>query len=153
MRKKNTKNFLGRNFKRNRNTDNLTTEARSFQMSKIRSSKTKFEQGFISLLKTRTKVRFTLNENSIKGKPDIVFRKVKLCVFLDSDFWHGWYYPKWKHLLKNDFWRTKIENNRKRDLKTTRYLRSKGWKVVRLWEHNIKKNPEQSINKIISIIS
>ena len=69
-------------------------------------------------------------------------------MFLDSDFWHGWQYPRWRHLLKDDFWRSKIENNRTRDLKTTRYLKYHGWRVLRIWEHKINLDPKASIEKI-----
>lgn len=118
-------------------------------MSKIRSKDTKFEKEFIAALKKATRKKFKTNVASIQGKPDIVFEKNKICVFLDSDFWHGWQYPRWKHLLKNDFWRTKIENNRKRDEKTTAYLRRHGWKVVRIWEHEVKRNQRDVIEKVI----
>jgi DNA mismatch endonuclease (patch repair protein) len=90
---------------------------------------------------------------SIKGNPDIVFKKLKICVFLDSDFWHGWQYPRWKHLLKNDFWRDKIMNNRKRDRRNTIYLRNKGWNVIRFWEHQITRDKNRLINKIKKILT
>lgn len=117
-------------------------------MSTIRSSNTKFEQKFIATLKTATKKKFQTNVASIKGKPDVVFQKNKICVFLDSDFWHGWQYPRWKHLLKNDFWKNKIENNKKRDRKTTLYLRKHGWKVIRIWGHQIDKRSARTITQI-----
>ncbi len=146
MRK--TKNYLNRNFKKERSDDLLPIKKRSELMSKIRSRGTKFEREFIVSLRKTTRKKFQTNIASIKGKPDIVFQKDKVCVFLDSDFWHGWYYPRWKHLLKNDFWREKIENNRKRDRRTTAYLRKNGWTVLRFWEHAIKKKPENIILKI-----
>jgi len=127
----------------------LPTKKRSELMSKIRSRDTKFEREFIVSLRKVTRKKFQTNVSSIKGKPDIVFQKNKVCVFLDSDFWHGWYYPRWKHLLKNDFWRKKIENNRRRDIKTTIYLRKKGWTVMRFWEHEIKGNQEKLIKFIV----
>jgi DNA mismatch endonuclease (patch repair protein) len=88
----------------------------------------------------------------MKGKPDIVFQKDKICIFLDSDFWHGWYYPKWKHLLKDEFWRKKIEANRSRDSKTTTFLRRQGWKVLRIWEHEIQKSPEVTMKKVVDFL-
>ena len=126
----------------------LPTKKRSELMSKIRSRDTKFEREFISALKKATRKKFKTNVVSIKGKPDMVFPKGKICVFLDSDFWHGWQYPRWKHLLKNDFWREKIENNRKRDRKTTAYLRKNGWIILRFWEHEIKKDAAIAVLKI-----
>jgi len=146
---KKTRNYLNRNFKRKRRRDSLSTERRSKLMSKIRSRNTKFEREFIAALKKATKKKFKTNISSIKGKPDIVFLNEKLCVFLDSDFWHGWQYPRWKHLLKNKFWRDKIENNRKRDKKTTIFLRRNGWKVLRIWEHEIKNNSDFEIKKLL----
>lgn len=150
---KRTKNYLNRNFKKERSNDSLSIEKRSELMAKIRSKETKFEKEIVHALKKTTRKKFQTNVTSIRGRPDIVFHKYKVCVFLDSDFWHGWYYPKWKHLLKNDFWREKIENNRKRDRRNTAYLRRNGWTVLRFWEHEIKKNREQVLRKITLALS
>lgn len=149
---KRTNNYLNRDFKKKRSADTLTTEKRSALMAKVRSRGTKFEKDFITELRKSTRKKFETNVSSIKGKPDIVFRKGKICVFLDSDFWHGWYYPRWKHLLKNDFWRKKIENNRNRDKKTTVYLRRKGWTVLRFWEHQIKEDKDKRIQHLFKLL-
>src|SRR3989344_4357522 len=145
---KKTKNYLNRNFKKERSDDLLPAKKRSELMSKIRSRDTKFERAFIVSLRKATRKKFQMNVASIKGRPDIVFQKDKVCVFLDSNFWHGWYYSRWKHLLKNDFWRKKIESNRRRDRKTTAFLRKKGWTVLRFWEHKIKNNTDEIVKKI-----
>lgn len=121
-------------------------------MSKIRSRDTKFETKFFIALKKATKRQFHTNVSVIRGKPDIVFEREKLCVFLDSNFWHGWQYPRWKSLLKNAFWREKIESNRNRDRKTTQYLRRNGWMVLRFWGHQLKKDSGGALGKILSII-
>jgi DNA mismatch endonuclease, patch repair protein len=145
---KKIRNYLNRNFSKKKSNDLLSIKKRSELMSKIRSRGTQFERGFFDVLKKSTSKKFHLNVASIKGKPDIVFKN-KVCVFLDSDFWHGWYYPRWKHLLKNNFWREKIENNRKRDKKTTNYLKKYDWIVLRFWEHEIKKDPSRAIKNIV----
>ena len=129
--------------------DEFSKKKRSEIMSKIHSSNTKFERKFVDVLKKLTRKKFQTNVASIKGKPDIVFQKAKICVFLDSDFWHGWRYPCWEHLLKNNFWTTKIENNRTRDRKNTAYLRKNGWKVLRIWGHQIDKQFDEMIKKVI----
>ncbi|MCK5062154.1 DNA mismatch endonuclease Vsr [Candidatus Parcubacteria bacterium] len=147
--KKKTNNYLNRNFKKKRSDDPLSVGERSDRMSKIRSRGTKFEADFVTILKKKTRKKFELNVKEIKGKPDIVFMRSKVCVFLDSDFWHGWQFPRWKHLLKNDFWVDKIDRNRKRDQEVKRYLTARGWKVIRIWEHEIKKDVNQSIKKIL----
>lgn len=145
-------NYLGRNFNKERTADKISKERRSAVMSKIRSRNTKFEEDFIQALRRTTKMKFEKNVHLIKGKPDIVFKKAKVCVFLDSDFWHGWQYPRWKHLLKNDFWREKIEKNRTRDQKNTVLLKKNGWTVFRIWEHDIKKSINREISKIIKAL-
>ena len=146
--KKKINNYLNRNFNKKRGDDKLSKENRSILMSKIKSRGTKLEEDFIKEFKKHTKKKFRLNTTDIKGKPDIVFDKDKICIFLDSDFWHGWQYPRWKHLLKNDFWRAKIENNRARDKKTTAYLRRQDWRVIRIWEHVVIKDKNKIIRKI-----
>jgi len=146
--KKKINNYAGRNFKKERTNDKISKKKRSSLMSKIRSKNTKFEEEFINLLKKSTRKKFRTHVTDIKGKPDIVFNRTKVCVFLDSDFWHGWQYPRWKHLLKNDFWRDKIERNRARDKKTTAFLKRSSWKVVRLLEHQIKNDSPQCVMRI-----
>lgn len=147
---KKNKNYLGRNLSKERENDKISPQTRSTVMSKIRSSGTKLEETFIQEINKTTTIPYVLNDREIRGKPDIVFPDQRLCVFIDSDFWHGWQYPRWKKLLKDDKWRTKIENNRKRDRLITQYLRRKGWKVVRIWEHKIKQNIEIQIKKVLN---
>ncbi len=147
--KKQTNNKLNRNFAKERSSDRLTVNERSKRMSLIRSSSTKFEQDFIDALKKQTRKKFTVNDKEVFGKPDIVFKRQKVCIFLDSNFWHGWQYPRWKHLLKNDFWREKIERNRARDKKVTQKLRREGWLVIRFWEHKLKKDKLHCVGKVV----
>jgi len=147
---KKIKNVLGRDFKKQREKDKISESQRSSVMSKIRSRGTLFEKTFIEeLLKQKICKNVETNVLDIRGKPDIVLRKKKICIFLDSNFWHGWQYPRWKHLLKNDFWREKIEKNRKRDRQVSFYLRSQGWTVIRIWEHQINKDLSKAFKEIL----
>ena len=70
---------------------------------------------------------------NLPGKPDIVFTKRKIAIFIDGDFWHGYRFPTWKDSL-SDFWQKKIEQNRIRDRKNFNKLRKRGWKVIRYLE-------------------
>ena len=144
------KNYMGRNFKKSRVAEKLSPIKRSSLMSKIRSKNTKFEGEFIAVASEKISNSFITHVRALVGTPDIVFEREKVCVFLDSDFWHGWQYPRWKHLLKDDFWREKIHKNRRRDIRNTRLLKRTGWKVIRIWEHQIKLSPEKAINKILN---
>jgi len=128
--------------------DNLTKNQRRKNMQNIRSANTKVELLLAKELKKR-KVYFARNVKTITGKPDFVFRRKKIAVFVDSDFWHG--HPARCIMPKSncDYWNDKIKRNKARDRKVNKELNSKGWKVVRIWEHNLKHHFKRSINKIL----
>lgn len=148
-----TKNYLGRNLSKIREDDKIPADQRSRVMSKIHSSGTKLELKILGCLQSSDTPPFLCNEKTIRGKPDFVFIDSRVCVFIDSDFWHGWQYPRWKNLLKNKFWQEKIEKNRNRDRRITRYLRRHGWTVLRIWEHQINSDIEKQIRKIFDAIN
>ena len=131
-----------------------TTPARSLLMSKIKSQNTQPE---IKLRKYLWNIgyRYRLNVSNLQGKPDIVISKLKLIIFIDGEFWHGY---KWKEKKKKikanrQYWIPKIERNMKRDKKYNQILRQKGWTVLRFWEHQIKKDFDSVIEKILSTIN
>lgn len=78
-----------------------------------------------------------------------MFGPVKVAVFVDGCFWHGC--PIHASWPKNnaEFWREKIETNRKRDRDTDRQLTAKGWKVVRVWEHEVPEQVADSIEELV----
>ena len=90
-------------------------------------------------------LRYRVNYTKLPGKPDIVFTKKKVVVFCDGDFWHGhnWAIRGLGSLEEeldgySEFWRNKILHNIQRDDEVNKSLRSLGWKVVRIWESDIK---------------
>lgn len=99
----------------------------------------------------RRGVRFRKHVKELSGKPDIVFTKRMVAVFVDGDFWHGYRFPAWEHTV-SEFWRQKILRTRKRDAENFRKLRSLGWQVVRLWQHDIERDIEGSIARIIAAL-
>ncbi|MDB5354882.1 MAG: mismatch repair protein Vsr [Phycisphaerales bacterium] len=83
------------------------------------------------------------------GKPDFVFPKLKLAIFVDGCFWHCC--PKHSNLPVNNrlFWERKLEGNRRRDRLVSRRLRAAGWRVVRVWEHELsRKNRGRLVGRI-----
>lgn len=96
-------------------------------------------------------LRFQRNYKRLKGTPDIVFTQKKIAIFIDGDFWHGWRLPAWEHKLP-EFWRSKLRANRKRDQRNFRRLRAADWTVIRLWEHEIKKDLHRAISKVERIV-
>lgn len=120
-------------------------------MSKIRSKDTKLEKYFLKLISSALYprgVRYRKYYAKLLGKPDIVFVNKKVAVFIDGDFWHGYKFTAQKQRLPKKYWIKKIENNIARDRKINRELKKIGWKVVRIWEHEIKKDSAKAVSKI-----
>ena len=130
--------------------DNLTPEQRSHCMSRIKGKDTGLERKVRSELHKRG-FRFRKHVKELPGKPDIVFPKAKVAVFIDGDFWHGYRFPSWKHKV-SEFWREKISKTRERDRRNFRKLRTMGWHVIRLWQHEIEKDFESCIQRITQTI-
>ena len=128
--------------------DNLSKEQRRRNMQNIKSTGTMPEKILAAALR-RQKIYFAQNVPAVVGKPDFAFRRKKLAVFVDSDFWHG--HPQRFVMPKTrvDYWRNKIELNIIRDKSVNRILRSNGWKVIRLWERDVKKDVDRCVKKII----
>jgi len=128
--------------------DNLTPEQRSYCMSRIKGKDTGLEVQVRAALQKRG-FRFRKHVKELPGRPDIVFIKSRVAVFIDGDFWHGYRFPSWEYKV-SDFWKRKISKNRERDRKNHLKLKQMGWTVIRLWQHDIKRDFERCINKIIS---
>lgn len=86
------------------------------------------------------------------GRPDFVFLKQRLAVFMDGCFWHAC--PKHSNVPANNraFWFKKLTGNRSRDRVVNRTLRSEGWRVVRIWEHELTQNPHRCIARIKTLL-
>lgn len=130
--------------------DTLTREQRSLAMKRVKLKGGPLEaQIQHELLKLG--LRFERNCKALPGSPDIVFRRNKVAVFVDGDFWHGWRLPRWEHKL-TEFWKTKLRANRRRDQRNFRRLRASNWKVIRLWEHDIRKNKDRCVERILEAL-
>ncbi len=121
---------------------------RSYIMSCIRGKDTKPELALDKALRESGVLGYERNYKNIVGKPDFVWLDRGLVVFLDGCFWHGC--PEHFRLPKTnvDFWRGKIERNRRRDINVEKELIADGWKVLRIWEHEIKNDLDVQINRI-----
>jgi DNA mismatch endonuclease (patch repair protein) len=131
--------------------DVFSKKKRSDIMSKIRSRNTKVELLVFKELRKR-KIHFQKHYKNAIGKPDIAIPRKKIAIFIDGDFWHGYKFNKTKSRLPKKYWLKKIENNIKRDRKNRDRLRKQGWKVLKVWEHEITTNLDSSVRKIIRFI-
>lgn len=120
-------------------------------MSRVRTRDNELERAIRSELHRRG-YRFRTHLKSLPGTPDIVLVRWKVAIFVDGDFWHGYRFPTWQSKLQ-PFWQDKILTNRRRDLSNFRKLRRQGWRVVRIWEHQIKCDLSGCIKRVLSAVS
>ena len=102
-------------------------------------------------------LRFRKNLATLPGKPDIVFAGTRVAVFCDGDFWHGRHWQRLSRQLRKGanaaYWCEKIRTNMLRDRRMTRLLERQSWCVIRLWESDIKADPERAALQIVKAIS
>lgn len=133
--------------------DVFNKQKRSEIMSHIRSKNTKAEIIVFKELNRRG-VYFQKHYKKAAGSPDIALPRKKIAIFIDGDFWHGYRFNSFKDRLPKKYWLEKIESNIKRDKRNRRLLRKDGWRVLRVWEHELKKNKiDSTIHKIIMFLN
>jgi len=127
--------------------DKISRAKRSWNMSRIKSSNTKPEI-FVRKYLYGKGLRYRINYK-ITGKPDIAFPKYKSAIFIHGCFWHK-HNCKYSVMPKSNrsFWRNKLNDNAKRDLRNLNTLRAYGWKVLTLWECVIKNKPASAYKRI-----
>ncbi len=120
-------------------TDVHTKRQRSYNMSMIKGKNTKLEISLRKMLSSYGIKGYRIN-SKLLGKPDIVFSKYKIAVFVDGCFWHKC--PDCYKEPKNNkkLWKTKISGNVNRDKKVNKILKKEGWLVLRFWEHLLRKD-------------
>jgi DNA mismatch endonuclease (patch repair protein) len=126
--------------------DVFTKEKRSEIMSRVRGrGNLATEQKLVKLFREYSITGWRRNY-PLFGKPDFVFPKKKVAVFVDGEFWHG--HPTLGQLPQTNtkFWGEKIDKNKERDRLVNRTLKEKGWVVVRIWQHQLKSS--QWLSKI-----
>jgi DNA mismatch endonuclease (patch repair protein) len=114
-------------------------EVRSYNMSRIRSGNTKPELIVRKFLHTQG-FRYKLHDKKLPGKPDIVLPKYKTVIFIHGCFWHGHKDCKYFVVLKTrtEWWLNKINSNIANDTKALKALKKEGWKIINLWECDLK---------------
>ena len=116
--------------------DNVSKIKRSEIMSAVKSTGSKIELSFRKELWHKG-FRYRKNSSKYMGKPDIVLKKYRTVIFLDSCFWHGCEDHCRLPKTKREYWIEKINRNKKRDEKVTQYYKDLGWQVIRIWEHDL----------------
>ena len=134
--------------------DKLTKEQRRKNMQAVKSKGSKIETILSKALWAKG-YRYRKNDKTVFGKPDLTLKKLKIAIFVDSEFWHGKDWNKRKHDHKSNqaFWLQKIERNILRDKEVNKRLLKEKWQVLRFWGKDIEKNLHYCITKIEEIIN
>lgn len=129
--------------------DKLTKEQRRKNMQAVKSKGSKIETLLNKELWKRG-YRYRKNDKTVFGKPDLTFKKYKIAIFVDSEFWHGkdWEKRKKDHKSNQEFWYKKIERNIERDKEVNDYLLINGWQVLRFWGRQIETELVNCVQKI-----
>lgn len=131
----------------------MTPQQRSRNMAAIRSRGNRSTEQALRYRLVRAGIRgWHMLDPQVLGRPDFVFELERLAVFVDGCYWHGC--PKcYRAPASNqEYWTAKIVRNKRRDKFVVRGLRKAGWRVVRVWEHELKLAPETVVSKIKMLI-
>jgi DNA mismatch endonuclease (patch repair protein) len=133
--------------------DKISTERRSWNMSRIKSKNTTPEilvRKYLYSHGFRYRLHYPIN-----GTPDIVFKNKRIAIFINGCFWHGHEKCKESHIPKNNskFWREKIAQNIKRDDKNEDILESENWKVFTIYECEIEVDLNRALKPITKILT
>ncbi len=120
--------------------DPMSKADRSAQMARVRGEGNRSTEGTVETALVEAGIQgWEKHPKDILGKPDFFFPAQRLALFVDGCFWHACPVCK-RRIPKSDFWKNKIENNRRRDNRVHSTLRREGYHVMRVWEHDLKKD-------------
>ena len=128
--------------------DVFTKVKRSEVMSRIKGRGNRETEGALARLLREHGITGWRRHLPLTGRPDFAFRREHVAVFVDGCFWHQC--PKCSNMPVNNhaFWKEKLSKNVERDRRVTRALRYEGWRVLRIWEHDLRR-PERSIRRLL----
>jgi DNA mismatch endonuclease, patch repair protein len=130
-------------------------KTRSYNMSQIRSGNTKPEMLVRKFLHAQG-FRYKLHDKTLPGKPDIVLPKYKTVIFIHGCFWHG--HTNCKYFVvpktRTEWWVNKINTNRRNDTKAVKALKKDGWKIIHVWECQLKSSKvDKALSSLLKKLS
>jgi DNA mismatch endonuclease, patch repair protein len=125
--------------------DIFTKTKRSEIMSRIRGRGNKNTELALAKLLRHQGITGWRRNQPVFGKPDFVFQKFKSAIFVDGCFWHGCPQHETKPKNNRAFWHQKLSANKKRDRLVNRMLCKRGWRVIRIWQHELKRENERRL--------
>lgn len=133
--------------------DVFTKKKRSALMAKIKGRGNLSTEMRLIVLMRANGIKGWRRNQRLPGRPDFVFRHEKIAVFVDGCFWHGCPIHYTKPASSANFWGQKVKANKARDRRVDRLLRTEGWTVVRIWEHDLRtKTCERTLARFSTIL-
>lgn len=132
-------------------TDTVSTEARSRIMARVKGRDTAPEIALRGVLSSRG-YRYRKNYRIGRKTIDIAFVHERVAVFVDGCFWHGCRLHGNRPKSNSRYWNTKINANIYRDRMTNHELKERSWQIIRVWEHQIKKNPGAAAKRVANAL-
>jgi DNA mismatch endonuclease (patch repair protein) len=130
--------------------DQLTRESRSALMSRVRTRGTAPELALRKALWAHGVRGWRLHPKRVLGKPDLVWVGRRVAVFVDGAFWHG--HPDYYWGQSGEFWDAKIERNRARDRRVNEDLAAQGWRVIRVWDFEVERDPDECARRVAAFV-
>lgn len=125
-----------------------TPEQRSRIMRAVPAKNTSAEKALRGELRAAGLRGYRLHSNAVPGTPDVVFTVARVAVFVDGCFWHGCPECDKKPSSNGEYWRSKAQRNRDRDERVNAACAAAGWRVVRIWEHELLRAPRRAVRKV-----
>ena len=134
-------------------TDIFDSEKRSAIMRRVKSQNNKSTELRLIDIFQRSGIIGWRRNYPVKGRPDFVFPKKKIAVFVDGCFWHGHDCRNTRPADHQEYWEKKRERNMKRDREITALFEARGWTVLRIWECELKKKNWEILHEKLSILA
>jgi DNA mismatch endonuclease (patch repair protein) len=129
--------------------DNVSRAVRSRTMAAVKSTGNRSTERVLRAKLVRGAVRgWRMHAKDVAGCPDFVFEARRVAVFVDGCFWHGCPACHRPPSSNQEYWTKKVARNMERDRRNSRQLRRDGWRVVRIWEHELKADAARVLSKI-----
>ncbi|TSC63324.1 MAG: DNA mismatch endonuclease, patch repair protein [Parcubacteria group bacterium Athens0416_74] len=133
-------------------TDTLSVQQRSRVMAAIKNKGSIIEQRVAAILKEYG-VRYRKHSDKLPGKPDFYITRLSTVLFVDSCYWHGCLVHGSQPKSNRKFWKVKLERNRARDKEMNNEYRRLGWRVIRIWEHELTSPISKRVIRAIAALS
>lgn len=132
--------------------DTFSKEKRSAIMRAVKGADTSLERLFTRALRSAKAKGWRLQQRTVSGVPDFVFRIERVAVFVDGCFWHRC--PRCSTIPKSNraYWHRKLDRNERRDKRIRRKLRAEGWSIFRIWEHRLRSNPSFQVHRVLRAV-